>query len=194
MKTFWAFSLFMVAAILPAADTNSPPANRPPARPGLEIKASFSIFDLKARTVFYSNNVVLVDPPAKPGDAPTVLLCQELTARSNASNKIDTIVAERDVQIDRGDMHARGERAVYTTTNEQFVLTGGQPTITTPQGTSTGDKIIYDRIKDKIFFVSNVTTTASGAALTNANSHADPASTNKTRAPKTAPGPGILFK
>lgn len=183
MKTLWALPLLLAASVF-AADTN-----RPPARPGLEIKASFSIFDLKGNTAYYSNNVVLIDPPAKPGDAPTVLLCHELTARRSISNKLDNIVALGKVEIDQGDMHARGERAVYTATNEQIVLTGGSPMLYSAQGTNTGDMIIYDRLNDKLF-ISNVTTIIPGASLTNAS----PASTNKTRGPKTSAGPGVLFK
>ena len=183
MKTLWALPLLAVATVF-AADTN-----RPPARPGLEIKASFSIFDLKNSTAYYSNNVVLTDPPAKPGDAPTILHCDELTARRSTSNKIDTIVAFGKVEIDQGDTHARGERAVYTATNEQIVLTGGQPMLYSSQGTNTGDVIIYDRLNSKLF-ITNVTTILPGTALTNAS----PASTNKTRAPKTSAGPGYLLK
>ena len=183
MKTLWALPLLAVATVF-AAETN-----RPPARPGLEIKASFSIFDLKNSTAYYSNNVVLTDPPAKPGDAPTILHCHELTARRSGSNKIDTIVAVGKVEIDQGDMHARGERVVYTATNEWMVLTGGQPMLYSSQGTNTGDVIIYDRLVGKLF-ITNVTTILPGASLTNAS----PASTNKTRAPKPQAGPGGLFK
>lgn len=183
MKILWVLPLLLAASLF-AAETN-----RPPARPGLEIKASFSIFDLKNSTAYYSNNVVLTDPPAKPGDAPTILHCHELTARRSASNKIDTIVAFGKVEMDQGDTHARGEHALYTATNEQIVLTGGQPMLYSSQGTNTGDVIIYDRLNGKLF-ITNVTTILPGTSLTNAS----PASTNKTRASKPQAGPGGLFK
>ena len=189
MKTFWALPLLLAAGVF-AAETN-----RPPARPGLEIKADFSIFDLKGNTAYYSNNVVLIDPPAKPGDAPTILHCRELTARRSLSNKLDNIVAFGKVMIDQGEMHARGERAVYTATNELMVLTGGfdadhpMPELYSPaQGTLTGDVIIYDRVNGRLS-ATNVTTTISSAALTNSS----PASTNKPRVPKTPAGqPNLL--
>lgn len=133
--------------------------NRPPARPGLEITATFGEFHLKDNTAYYSNNVVVVDPPAKPTDPPTIMKCHELTARRNANGKIDNIVALGSVQMDQGDNHARGHRAVYTGTNEIMVLTGAfdpadtnrpLPQLYSSQGTNYGTRIIYDRLNDKL--------------------------------------------
>ena len=162
--------------------------NQPPARPGLKINAEFGRFHLKENTVFYSNNVVVVDPPAKPGDPPTIVHCREATAKLGEKGRIETIVALGAVQIDQGDLHARANRAVYYATNETMVLTGGfdaqnpRPFLFSSQGKTDGDMIVYDRIAGTLS-VDVVRTEIHGSTLkglskTNA--------TNNVRAPKSA--------
>lgn len=175
----------LAAAVAGAAETN-----KPPSRPGLEITAKFAEFRLKDNTAYYSNQVVVFDPPAKPGDAPTVIHCNELTAKRGAGGRLESIVAFRNVEIDQGDTHARGQRAVYTATNELMVLTGAfppfdQPILFSPQGTNSGSEIVYDRRNDKLF-ITNVTSIVSGAALNNAEKGRTNAAgrTNRTAAPK----------
>ena len=86
MKT--QLSLFLVCtSALAAAETNQP------SRGALEITAEFGRFQLKDNTAYYSNNVVVKDPPSKPGDPPTFIYCRELTATCSATGKMDTIVA-----------------------------------------------------------------------------------------------------
>ena len=64
------FFLLLLCAGIATAETNQLPS-----RPGLKIDAGFGRFNLKENTFFYSNNVVVVDPPAKPGDPPTIIRC-----------------------------------------------------------------------------------------------------------------------
>ena len=142
-------------------------------RPALEITAGFAEFHLKANTVIYSDNVVVTDPPSKPGDVPTIIRCRELTAKRTAAGKLDSIVARYDVEIDQGGNHARGQQAVYTATNELMVLTGGFPPYPLPilyssQGTNTGTVIVYDRANDKLL-ITNATTVIPSATLSKAN-------------------------
>ena len=118
MRYIWLL-LILIATGLRAADEE-----KPPARPGLQITAEFAEFRLKENTAYYSNNVIIVDPPPKAGDLPTIIRCQELTATRSSEGKLDKIVAVGAVQIDQGEMHARGHQAVYTATNEAMVLTG----------------------------------------------------------------------
>ncbi len=184
MKAYLLFPMLFVSAALAAE------INKPPARPGLEIKAKFAEFRLKDNTAYYSNDVVVIDPPAKPGDAPTIIRCRELTARRAASGKLDSIVAFHNVEIDQGDTHARGQKAVYSASSEQMVLTGAfppfaLPILFSPQGTNTGTEIVYNRLTDKLWFT-NVSTYIPGASLNNAEKgKTNSAATNKTVTPKT---------
>ena len=190
MKAPLLIPLLCVSVAL-AAETN-----KPPSRPGLEIKAKFGEFRLKDNTAYYSNNVVVFDPPAKPGDAPTIIHCRELTARRAANGKLESIVAFHNVEIDQGDTHARGQKAVYTASNELMVLTGPFPPFKKPllyssQGTNDGTEIVYDRLNDKLF-ITNVFTYIQGATLNSTDKgKTNSASTNKTAAPKKPAPAGV---
>ena len=183
--------LFLMSLAVAAANTNQPPS-----RPGLKIEAKFGEFRLKDNTVYYSNNVVVVDPPAKPGDAPTIIHCQELTATRGTNGRLERIVATTRVMIDQGENHARGDKAVYTSTNEQMVLTGAfdltdtnaptRPYVFSSQGRSVADAIIYDRLNNRIGFEGSVATDISAATLKNTGTNSS-TSTNKARPPKTQP-------
>jgi lipopolysaccharide export system protein LptA len=200
MKALCLCSLLAASAAL-AAETALTPTNEPAARaqtnkalarPALEIKAPFAEFHLKENTVFYSNNtefqsnnVVVIDPPSKPGDPPTIIRCRELRAKRNAAGKLDSIVASYEVEIDQGDDHARGQQAVYTATNEVMVLTGAypphpQPILFSSKGTNMGTEIVYDRARDKLF-ITNATTVIPSTTLSSTNSIM---SNDKRRAPK----------
>lgn len=170
MKALCLLSLAAASAGL-AAETVVTQTNK--LRPALEITAGFAEFHLKENTVIYSKNVVVTDPPSRPGDAPTIIRCRELTAKRTAAGKLDSIVARYDVEIDQGDNHARGQQAVYTATNEWLVLTGGFPPYALPilyssQGTNAGTEIVYDRLHDKLF-ITNATTVIPSATLSKAN-------------------------
>ena len=148
--------LLLTSASLLAADTNLFPS-----RPGLSITSNFAEFRLKGGTFFYSNNVVVTDPPAQPGEPPTVLSCQELTATRDALGKFDSIVALHGVEVRQGPDVARGHQAVYTRSNEWMVLTGAfdasdtnfpRPYLLRAQDTIDANRIIYDRVSNKLLF------------------------------------------
>ena len=169
-----------------AADTNQFPT-----RPGLVITADFAEFRLKEGIFYYSNNVVVTDPPAKPGGPPTILKCGEATARRSLDNKFDSIVALHAVQIEQGPDRARGQRAVYTRSNEWMVLTGPfnpgdtnfpRPYLIRAQDTMEADRIVYDRLNGKIFYDNPKT-----VILSRGNTNA--ASTNKSGAKSQFPFP-----
>jgi lipopolysaccharide export system protein LptA len=181
MKAFGAMVLMSAAAL--AADVEQPPP-----RPGLVITGQLQIISLEAKTIYYSNDVLVVDPPAKPGESNTTLRCQELTAKQNATGAIESIIADRAVEIDQGDKHARADHAVYLSETDQITLTGvtSRPRIISGQITNTADRIIYDRRSGKIF-ASNVLTEASSTALPRPSqlpTSQPPAATNKNADPK----------
>jgi hypothetical protein len=164
MKLLW-ISLLLPSLLLRGQDAVQPPVvppplEQPPARAGLTIIADFTEIDLKSNTVYYSNNVVVTDPPAKPGDFAIILKCRELTAARNATGQVEHITAIGDVQIDQGDKHARGQKAIYTGADERVVLTGPWPHEPLPsdrplayssQYTNSALEIIYDRRSGKFF-------------------------------------------
>jgi lipopolysaccharide export system protein LptA len=171
----------LICAGLAVAETNQPPE-----RPGLKINAEFGQFNLREKTVYYSNNVTVIDPPAKPGDPPTVIRCRELTAWQGASNRFERIVAVGAVEIDQGDTHARADRADYYATNETMVLTGAfdaqnpRPFLYSSQGKTYGDMIVYNRMSGTIGFA-RVQTEIHGSTLKGLN---QTNSTNTTRSPR----------
>lgn len=178
------FILSLLCAVVAMAETNQPPT-----RPGLKINAEFGRFNLKESVVYYSNNVVVVDPPSKPGDPPTIVRCREASAKMGEKGRIETITAVGAVQIDQGDRHARSDRAVYYATNETMVLTGGfdaqnpRPYLFSTEGRSDGDVIVYDRIAGTISF-QEVKTEIHGSALKSMNKTN---ATNSVRAPAPKP-------
>ena len=175
MKTLVAVSL-VATARLTAAEMEIPPA-----RPGLTITADSSVLMLKSNIVIFSNNVVVVDPPSKPGEEPMVLKCVWLTGRRDASGKIEEIEAHERVEIDQGTVHARGNYARYSATNELIALVGmfdpkdsrnPNPYIYSYQNTNSptaitnsAKAIIYDRVKNELRAFGDVVVDVPGTAL-----------------------------
>jgi len=163
----------------------------PPQRPGLTITADFNVFYLTNNSVLYSNNVLVIDPPAKTNGPPTTMTCLWLTGKRNPDGTIDEIVAHERVAIDQGDLHARGNFAVYTGTNEMTVLLGpyekgdAQPYLFKTQGTNSvnastnsADKIIYDRLSNQLYGYGNITTKVAQATMQSVTTNS-PGATNR---------------
>ncbi len=177
MKTLVAVSL-VATARLTAAEMEIPPA-----RPGLTINAESSTLMLKSNIVIYSNNVVVVEPPSKPGDDPMILKCVWLIGKRDTNGGIQEIEAHGKVSIDKGTIHARANYAIYTATNDLMAMVGAydpsntnwpKPYIFTSAGpkssfvvTNSGDAIIYDRIRDELR-TDNAQTFVPGATLKSA--------------------------
>ena len=183
--------LLLLTITIAALTATAAETNQPPERAGLEITATFAEFHLKENTAYYSNNVVVVDPPSRPGDKPTILKCNELTATRGTNGRLDNIVALGAVQMDQGDTHARGHRAVYIGTNEVMELTGPfdpddtdhpLPLLFSVQGTNYGTKIVYERLNDRLR-IENVVTRIPGMTLSNTNRNRTNSSAFKTNAP-----------
>jgi len=137
---------------LAATSTNTPPREQS----SIVIEAEQGDFDLKNRIGIYSGNVRVTDtnPPMK-------LTCEVLTATmpTNA-NRIDNIIAERNVRIEGMDkkgraLHAISDKAVYayqmanSVTNETITLTGNV-FVDSAMFKGTGDPLVWDRINDSI--------------------------------------------
>ena len=176
-----------VDEILALVTTNAPaPKPKPPRQP-TKIESDRVDFDLTARQAAYHGHVRVDDPEMK-------LTCENLTADlPQDSGHINHIVAETNVIIDFTDekgqtMHATGDKMVYGyavqngATNETVTLTGN-PELENAQNKSTGDVIVWDRVRNhlditnpKIVFRQNI----NGAT---ADTHLPPATTNSPAAP-----------
>jgi lipopolysaccharide transport protein LptA len=121
--------------------------------PETHITSDSVNFDLQTRTAIYRGKVRVEDPRV-------AMTCELLTATiPEHSGRVDRIVAETNVVIvlvDKGTTNrATSAKAVYTysveagRTNEVIELLGS-PAIESPQGTLTGDSIVWDRSNDSI--------------------------------------------
>jgi hypothetical protein len=68
-------------------------------------------------------------------------------ARTNQfdSSRLDIIVAEGNVFITTADQQIVGDHAVYTATNDLFLVTGEMVILGMPQGVGLGKRAIFDR-------------------------------------------------
>ena len=65
--------------------------------------------------------------------------------------QVERIVAEHSVVITQPTRHATGERLVYTSADDKFVLTGGSPSIfDAERGKITGDSLTFYRHDDRV--------------------------------------------
>lgn len=191
--------MLAAATLVATSELTAAEMEIPPARPGLTITADINILMLKSNIVIFSNNVVVIDPPAKPGDAPMILKCVWLTGRRDAFGKIEEIEAHERVEIDHGTVHARGNYARYSATNELIALVGMfDPkdvnntnaylyTVTDTNSfaatTNSGDAIIYDRARNMLSTLGNTRLVVPGAALKSTSPFEAGSRTN--RVPKT---------
>lgn len=117
---------------------------------GIPVTSQSADFDLKNGVFHYWGGVTV--------DAPGVLKlnCEDLVALIPAGGgRLDRLVASNAVVIEvvrppareGGEpvrIRATGAHAVYTAADEIVTLTGGTPRLEAPQGTTTGDTIIYE--------------------------------------------------
>lgn len=185
MKTTLALSL-MLTARLTAAEMEVPPA-----RPGLKIWSGRQIVYLTNNFDLHTNNVIVIDPPVKPGDPETRLACEWATVKRGANSQIEEIAAHGKVAVDQGERHARGNFGLYTGTNEIVALVGAYDpadtnnirpylyrwsrTNSAPAVTNSGDSIIYSR-RDSTLDILNSQLELPPAALKS------PSPTNSARA------------
>ena len=73
------------------------------------------------------------------------LRCQLVTVVTGASNQVQRIVAEGNVQIEQPDLLATGDVAAYELASGIVTLTGGSPQITTPERSVSAEMFLINR-------------------------------------------------
>jgi lipopolysaccharide export system protein LptA len=72
-------------------------------------------------------------------------------ASAGTASQVERIVADDRIVITEPTRHATGDRLVYTTADEKFVLTGGPPSIfDAERGRITGDSLTFYRHDDRV--------------------------------------------
>jgi lipopolysaccharide export system protein LptA len=108
------------------------------------------------RKIFLDGGVTVKATDATmTGQKMTVFLEPRNQSKSGASpatpGQIERIVAEDKVVITQPTRHATGERLVYTSADDKFVLTGGPPSIfDAERGKITGDSLTFYRHDDRV--------------------------------------------
>jgi len=127
-------------------------AAEPGAEPDVDIRADEADFDLQNRTAVYRGNVEAKDPQMR-------LSCQVLTAQWSEANRITSIVAQQQVELEvtdeQGTTRATGTNAVYTAETDLVELTG-EPKLVNRLGTLMADRVVLARAKGKLTATGNV--------------------------------------
>ncbi len=89
------------------------------------------------------------------GQQMTVFLLPRSQSKAGANpampGQVDRIIAEDQVVITQPTRHATGERLVYTSADDKFVLTGGPPSIfDAERGKTTGDSLTFYKHNDRV--------------------------------------------
>ena len=89
------------------------------------------------------------------GQQMTVFLLPRSQSKAGANpampGQVDRIIAEDQVVITQPTRHATGERLVYTSADDKFVLTGGPPSIfDAERGKTTGDSLTFYKHDDRV--------------------------------------------
>jgi lipopolysaccharide export system protein LptA len=89
------------------------------------------------------------------GERMTVFLLPRSQAQAGVNpampGQVDRIIAEQGVVITQPTRHATGDRLVYTSADDKFVLTGGPPSIfDAERGKTTGDSLTFYRHDDRV--------------------------------------------
>ena len=151
-----AFTLVLASLSLPLnAQTNpTAPAAKPAERPPTQITSDSVDFDLKTRMAVYRGHV-------RVNDSLMTLTCEVLSAKVPEGGRgFESVVAEQNVTINATDAkgqtnRATGDKVIYTykvegsVTNEVIELTGN-PRLEAPQGTLTGEVIVWDKANNRV--------------------------------------------
>jgi lipopolysaccharide export system protein LptA len=112
------------------------------------------------RKVFFDGGVTAKsDDATMTGERMTVYLLPRSQSQASLGSaatpttpgKIDRILAEERVVVTQPTRHATGDRLVYTSADDKFVLTGGPPSIfDAERGKTTGDSLTFYRHDDRV--------------------------------------------
>jgi lipopolysaccharide export system protein LptA len=138
-------------------------AKKPPANaPGLGKSSPVSITSRlltyvdSERRAHYEGNVLVrgteFTAQSKTVDAYLLPLRQTSTDQAlTGQGRLDRMVAEGDVEMRQARRRAEGQKLVYTTTDDKFVVTGGPPSIFDAEhGKITGDSLTFFRRDDRV--------------------------------------------
>jgi lipopolysaccharide export system protein LptA len=100
----------------------------------LQIQASRSSWDLKARSAHFEGEVVVTR-------GEVTMRCAALDVRYAGADTIDTVVATGGVHVDRGERHAEAERAELVGKNGKITLTG-HPRLAEGVNALVGERIV----------------------------------------------------
>ncbi|MGA2978677.1 MAG: LPS export ABC transporter periplasmic protein LptC [Terriglobales bacterium] len=89
------------------------------------------------------------------GERMTVFLLPRIQSQAGANpampGQVDRIIVEDKVVMTQPTRHATGDRLVYTSADDKFVLTGGPPSIfDAERGKTTGDSLTFYRHDDRV--------------------------------------------
>jgi len=108
------------------------------------------------RRIFLDGGVTTTASDATmTGQRMTVFLLPRSQSKAGANpampGQVDRIIAEDQVVITQPTRHATGQRLVYTSADDKFVLTGGPPSIfDAERGKTTGDSLTFYKHDDRV--------------------------------------------
>jgi len=108
------------------------------------------------RKVFLDGGVTMKATDATmTGEQMTVFLLPRSQSKAGTNRampgQVERIIAEKKVVITQPTRHATGEKLVYTSADDKFVLTGGPPSIfDAERGKTTGDSLTFYRTDDRV--------------------------------------------
>ena len=143
--------LFGAISVSSAQDQDASTLN---AANGIRIVTDQAIVDSKARYTEFSGNVQLtINDTQIAADWIKVTYNADIKNISNMAideKTIETISAKGNVKIRMNDMVANTKEAVYTSSNDMFILTGENTTISSGNDTIVCDKVTLN-MKDETF-------------------------------------------
>jgi lipopolysaccharide export system protein LptA len=111
---------------------------------GVTAKATDATMTSEQMTVFLRPRSQLQPGQSKPGAG-------SVTPGLVTPGQVDHIIAQNNVVVTEPTRRATGDRLVYTSDDDKFVMTGGPPSIfDAEQGRTTGDSLTFYRHDDRV--------------------------------------------
>ena len=171
---FLLLSIFMTAAFVSVAQETSPP--KEPLK-GIRIVTDQAIVDSKARYTEFSGNVQLtLNDTQIAADWIKITYNADIKKISNMAideKAIETISAKGNVKIQMNDIVANTQEAVYTSSDDVFILTGENTTVSSGSDTIVCDKVTLN-MKDQTFKAESTGKTPVEAIFYNKNEEESP--------------------
>ncbi|MGB7332158.1 MAG: LptA/OstA family protein, partial [Terriglobales bacterium] len=118
---------------------------------GVTAKATDATMTSQQMTVFLRPRSQLQPGQSQPNQS-------QLGVGPGMPGQVERIIAQTNVVVTEPTRHATGDRLVYTSADDKFVLTGGPPCIfDAEQGRTTGDSLTFYRHDDRVLVESKGT-------------------------------------